>query len=353
MASLRFQQCGEPGIDERAGGHRIACPEERRLASAPTACFLGCCLANSIGAMAVHDAIRRERHMGSSRPKSTCADCGKEIGLMSRSKSPRGWICIDCYQKATCENCGKKVGWNRSEIADGWICSSCFKLCGYKASTPIAAKTIGDVRADIGKVEEQKAKLAVFRATKKIDRYIEFDEAKRQWLIPDGFWGGKKNPRVYDFDDVVEYELLEDGDTILKGGLGSAVVGGLLLGGVGAIVGAATGAKRTKSIVRSLRVKITVDNFGDPVVYINLITTETRVGSWVYKNQYGIAQQILSAFALIRKREDGPEPTAVHDKSTEAPPSPADEILKYKALLDNGAITLDEFETIKKRLLSL
>lgn len=286
-------------------------------------------------------------------PKPTCANCGKEVGALSRFKFGDGWICHSCYNEAICSNCGKAVGWNRSQIADGWICHSCFRLCGYTLTTPTTTMTIKDIRADIDERERQKARLAAFHTTKKIGHYIEFDEDKRQWLIPDGRLGRKKNPRVYDFDEIVEYELLEDGDTISKGGIGSAILGGVLLGGVGAVVGASTGAKRTKSIVNSLRVKVTIDNFRDPVAYINLITTETRVGTREYKTQYDMAQQILSAFSLIRKRRDSPEPTAIHDKSTDIPPSPADEILKYKTLLDSGAITLDEFEAVKRRLLNL
>ncbi|MDL2287956.1 SHOCT domain-containing protein [Oscillospiraceae bacterium OttesenSCG-928-F05] len=38
--------------------------------------------------------------------------------------------------------------------------------------------------------------------------------------------------------------------------------------------------------------------------------------------------------------------------SVDAPPSTADEILKFKNLLDSGAITQEEYEKSKKRLLT-
>jgi hypothetical protein len=40
--------------------------------------------------------------------------------------------------------------------------------------------------------------------------------------------GTKKNPKIYNYSDIVDFELLEDGESITKGGLGRAITGGLL-----------------------------------------------------------------------------------------------------------------------------
>lgn len=48
----------------------------------------------------------------------------------------------------------------------------------------------------------------------------------------DGFFGNEKNPKNYNFEDILKYELLEDGETITKGGLGRAVAGGFYSRGV-------------------------------------------------------------------------------------------------------------------------
>ena len=47
----------------------------------------------------------------------------------------------------------------------------------------------------------------------------------------------------------------EDGETITKGSLGGAMVGGALFGGVGAIVGSGMGSK-TKQEISEYRIKI-------------------------------------------------------------------------------------------------
>lgn len=113
--------------------------------------------------------------------------------------------------------------------------------------------------------------------------YFEVDEGKKLWLIPDGFVGGKKNPIIYKFSDAVEFELIEDGNSITKGGIGRAVAGGLLFGGVGAIVGGVTGKRKTKSTVNKLQVKITVNSISEPIRYINLIASEVKKKSLTYK----------------------------------------------------------------------
>lgn len=42
---------------------------------------------------------------------------------------------------------------------------------------------------------------------------------------------------IYSHSDVIEYELLENGETVTKGGIGRALAEGVLFGGVGAVVG--------------------------------------------------------------------------------------------------------------------
>lgn len=256
--------------------------------------------------------------------------------------------------KAVCINCRKEMGLHRYKVMGGWLCPDCFKLCGYNFTMPIRTKTITDIQADIEEEEKQKQRLASFEATKKISSFIEFDEEKRQWLVRGGIlFASMKNQRVYDFDEIIEYELLEDGDSIIKGGMGRALVGGLLLGRTGAIVGGVTGEKKSKKIINSLKIKITVNDFKNPTVYINLINTKTKADSFVYKSIYDTAQQILSTFSLIQKQNENQEEAATIDEPQNTILSSADEILKFKALLDSGVISQEEFEVKKRKLLDL
>lgn len=200
-------------------------------------------------------------------------------------------------------------------------------------------------KKDVG--EQEWRKLTI---TKDFGAYIKFDEINRKWFVPDGFFGGVKNPIIYSFDDIIAFELLEDGNSITKGGTGRAIAGGLLFGGVGAIVGGSTGKRKTKSTCIKLQIKITVNSMSMPAVYINLIAGETKTDGFIYKAAYSSAQNILSVLQVICENNKTLHETV--SESTVATSS-ADEILKYKTLLDQGIITQEEFDAKKKQLLGL
>ena len=85
-----------------------------------------------------------------------------------------------------------------------------------------------------------------------------------------------------------------------------------------------------------------------PVEYINLINVETKKDGFVYKTEYSTAQEILSILEIIcnENKNENEEQQQSEIKSV------ADEILKFKNLLDCGAITQEEFDKKKKELLN-
>lgn len=191
---------------------------------------------------------------------------------------------------------------------------------------------------------EIEKKVTNFNATKKVENYIYINENKKQWALPSiNFLGKVKDLKVYDYSDIIDFELIEDGDSIAKGGLGRAVVGGLLFGGVGAIVGGTTGKKKSKQTCSKLQIKITLNKIDDPVVYIDYITTEYKKNGLVYKTSMKFAQETMSILQVICNSNKTSETMNI---------SNADEILKYKSLLDNGIITQEEFEKKKQELLN-
>ena len=88
------------------------------------------------------------------------------------------------------------------------------------------------------------------------------------------------------------------------------------------------------------------------MVYIHLITSKTKANSFVYKPILPWPKKYypLLPYSKTREKDD------IHGSSTNkgnTTPSPADEILKYKELMDQGIITQEEFEAKKKQLLGL
>lgn len=248
------------------------------------------------------------------------------------------------FKKGTCLICNDKEG--KKKIAEGFICKDCLKLCSIPFQVKINKSiTKESILTDIERNNNNKELLKKFVVTKKVGKYIEFDEQNKKWLIPDGFLGAKVNSKVHDFNEIIEYELLEDGESVTKGGLGRAVVGGVLLGGVGAIVGGVTGRKKTNSIINSLKIKITLNNSSDPVTYVNLIKTPVKSKSIIYKTANSEAHEILSILKIITENNN-----IVHQNLSNT--SVSDELLKLKHLKDEGILTTEEFEIQKNKILN-
>ena len=88
----------------------------------------------------------------------------------------------------------------------------------------------------------------------------------------------------------------------------------------------------------------------NPAVFIKLITSSKAKSNINYKKEYENAQQILSALQIICEGRDSAKvdlPVAGNAVSA------ADEIRKYKGLVDDGIISEDEFLAKKKELLGL
>lgn len=257
------------------------------------------------------------------------------------------------FSKEVCSICEKEVGLSRTRIADGkCICPSCFKEAGFdkigSVSKPIKQMTVDDVLAAKDKKQLNDTELTSFNPTKKIGTFVEFDDNQKKWVVLTGIFGKRNKSTVYNYSDIVDFELLEDGESISSGGLGRALVGGAVFGGVGAIVGGVTGKKKTTGVCSSLKLKITLNNINHPVVYVNFIDAATKKDGLIYKNVYKLAHECLAVLEVICNQQQ-----PVVDAPIPQSSSAADEILKYKNLLDMGAITQAEFDEKKRELLKI
>lgn len=114
--------------------------------------------------------------------------------------------------------------------------------------------------------------------------------------------GGKQkvgNKEWLDYSDLLNYEFLEDDSIVTSGGVGQALVGGALFGGVGAIAGGITGKRVQKKKIESLYIKVTVNNFTCPCIMLPLITRPTKTNSKEYETAFNQAHQILSVLDVI------------------------------------------------------
>lgn len=184
-----------------------------------------------------------------------------------------------------------------------------------------------------------------FVPTKKIGDYFYIDEVNKKWTIPQGILKKEIDvSKIHSYNEIISYELLENGEVVSSGGIGRAIVGGVLLGPVGAILGGITGHK-TKSKCLSLQIKITLDNINNPTEYIDLVYITVKKNEPAYKEAIMYAQEIMSILQIICDARN------VRDNNKEI--NNMEEMKKYKQLLDLEVITQEEFNQKKKELLNL
>lgn len=217
-----------------------------------------------------------------------------------------------------CSNCGAEV--------TGKFCANC--------GTPINENSAQQLQP-IQSMEETVLVPAAFHATKKCGQ-LEVDEAHQLWKVKNassdivgkskGSFFGKAalavatgglslaagaavsainkathKDGIYSYNDLINFDLLEDNTAITSGGVGRALVGGAIFGRVGAVVGGITGPKKSKKIVEHLVVKITVNDFNKPCIMIPLLSKPASIDSKEYREAFRTAHIIISTLDLISK----------------------------------------------------
>lgn len=242
------------------------------------------------------------------------------------------------------------IGWIVDVIK--YLISACKgeRICNKTLATGKSTTVKDNKKVVVSKKAKALTNETVFVPTKKVGNYFVVNENDKTWAVPTGLFKKVILPNsVHTYSEIVSFELLEDGNSITKGGLGRAVVGGALFGGVGAIVGGATGGKKTKGVCTKLQIKIILNNMATPNVYVDLINTSTKKDSILYTSAYSSAQEILSILQIICDQKEQKVGSVPNKNNGISIP---EEIKKYKELLDMGAILEEEFENKKKELLN-
>lgn len=259
------------------------------------------------------------------------------------------------WKKEFCPFCGTKVGLLNYRIQNNIaVCPTCFA----KADLDEESFKLMNVDTLSECYEKRKKDLELFRqfrVTNEVKiglfgaQYFREDENLGVWYV--SFSKNPENPTLFRHEELAHFELLEDGNSVSSGGLGRAAVGGILFGGVGAVVGAVTGGKVTKKVVTSLEVMIVLNNPYRKKIKINCMGMDKNVksGSMMYKQYVQQAHNLMMFLHGIKARAN--VKSNPREASTDV--TSVDELLKFKNLLDMGVITEDEFAIKKKQLLNL
>ena len=183
------------------------------------------------------------------------------------------------------------------------------------------------------------------------------------------------------FNEIQGIDISEDGTSVFNkstsSAVGRAVVGGLLFGGVGAIVGGVTGKSKEKKTLNSYKVTIQLSNISNPTHEIEFVTDPIELGTAlgdemmkqikicanklksvlttiIKANEIQLNLQQAQAQAILQaetqKHLESTEPKAIQEQNNCS--SIADELLKLSELHKLGVLTDEEFESQKQKLLN-
>lgn len=182
---------------------------------------------------------------------------------------------------------------------------------------------------------------------------IALDEVKKEICL--WTYSGQYSGRKIKYSDILSIAIVQDDISILETNrtsqLGGALVGGILLGGVGAAVGALSGKKQSSTgKVKKLELVIKLNDTSNPIFTISKLHSETFMNNQNYIVPKKELDYWHAVFEAIIKQADMEYQNLNHASSREAL-SVSDELKKLAELKESGILTEDEFIQQKQKLL--
>lgn len=288
---------------------------------------------------------------------TTCTICGKNLGLLENKNvlADRSKICVECSNKVI-----TALG-----IGDKPLISQTLKLGTLSANeAKQLANSATETKPSLRERNTQGAKQNHNREITGTDQSTPVFVAKRavssnglsadftSKLVQVTIGTFRQTTRTIKFSEIVSYTPHFEGHEVKKHhGLTRAATGGLLFGGAGAIVGAITGGKQFDQITK---VGITLRLAdGDSIEYNLLPTGKTKSTSFEAKTANSRLEDMSALLDRIIEVNHTPMPIIDKSQSVSNSIDSADEIRKYKGLLDDGIITQEEFDKKKQQILGI
>jgi len=113
---------------------------------------------------------------------------------------------------------------------------------------------------------------------------------------------------VYSYKDILSSEIIEDdtsvSSTSRSSQVGRAILGGALFGGIGAALGAMTGNKVVSDKVRSIDLKIIINDTRKPLFKINYLNVEIPKNSRGYRLIRQNADELHALISVLIRQAD-------------------------------------------------
>lgn len=264
----------------------------------------------------------------------TCDSCGRKIGLVENAPVTKD-------KKQICTNCVEDVFSEYNTKTMMWVGKHTFEEFD-KAHV----KSISTNLTKLTDQEKEKGLLQINGA-----RIINFDNA---YFDPDNKEALlKSNDDLFKFRyaDIISYKPVERGHSEKKHhGIARAVTGGVLLGPVGAVVGATTGGKEF-DYIDELGADISLSQ-GNSVA-IRFVKKPTKQGADTQESYKQCSSLCALLDSIIAENNTHTDAEEQHTESSQENVYVADQLRKLKSLVDDGILTQEEFEAKKKQMLGI
>jgi len=128
---------------------------------------------------------------------------------------------------------------------------------------------------------------------------------------------------VLSYKDILSSEIFEDGNTVTRTSrtsqLGGTLLGGLALGGVGAVIGGLSGKQISSYKVSNVDLRLIVNRTTSPVYDINFMNVEGQKKGLVYKEAMQQARHWHSLVEVLIRRADEVDEMLIENKQKKCP----------------------------------
>ena len=161
---------------------------------------------------------------------------------------------------------------------------------------------------------------------------------------------------VLKFEQILDFEIFENGNSVVSSKTGSAIVGGLLFGGLGAIAGA-SGSRIISDNCKTLKLNIYTTDVANSVITLDLLDRGIEKNSAEYENIKDTINKMIGFLKIAResnrqaeRKED--KKVIVENIEDINQNNNLSKLKELAQLKEQGIITDKEFEESKKKILS-
>jgi energy-coupling factor transporter transmembrane protein EcfT len=175
------------------------------------------------------------------------------------------------------------------------------------------------------------------------------DNVNKQFVL----YVNHKFLQVHKYSEVINYEVYENGSSVVKGTAGEALIGGAFFGLTGMIVGASASRTITENC-SSLQLAIRLNDINNSQILIQFVgATPIDKASEEYKKLKDNLKEACSVIEYILNNRDLQNAVPTEMVMPKQESSKLEQLKEYKNMLNEGLLTIDEYNKLKQQLLSL